>query len=216
MKRSMTRHNFSQFSYCGSLCAVILVKLMLLAKANGFVSGTRSLLRSETFGDTVRAMTKHGESLPCRGEPWVLGNRTNNVPSLRAPKSFELSSRAANKTFGINNVDNNNENTIQDNSKNDNNNISVTSINWVQSDVDDFVVAQNNIKQLSAIVSHLCSCIVYCDDILLLERDLQHQGKIITSNGQREAMLERSPITLRSAVLNVTNAYKINLQKPFT
>ena len=206
MKRSMTRHNFSQFSYCGSLCAVILLKLMLLAKANGFLSGTHSLSRSKTLGNTVRAMTKHGESLPCRGEPWVLGNRTNHMQSLCAPKAFQLSSRAVNKNFGNNNVSN----------KNEGNNISVTSINCVQNDSEDFIVAQNNIKQLSAIVSHLCSCIVYCDDILLLERDLQHQGKIITSNGQREAMLQRSPITLRSAVLNVTNAYKINLQKPFT
>ena len=206
MKRWMTRHNFSRFSYCGFLCAVILVKLMLLAKANGFLLGTHSLSISKPLGNTVRAMTKHGESLPCRGEPWVLSNRTNPIQSLRAPKSFELSSRAVNKNVDNNNVSN----------KNEGNDISVTSINCVQNDSEDFIVAQNNIKQLSAIVSHLCSCIVYCDDILLLERDLQHQGKIITSNGQREAMLQRSPMTLRSAVLNVTNAYKINLQKPFT
>ena len=73
------------------------------------------------------------------------------------------------------------------------------------------VLLQNKVHRLEKITRELCTSIIRCDDILLLERDLMHQGAIFTSSGRHEGLLKRAPMTLRSSVLQITNQYNMPL-----
>ena len=76
----------------------------------------------------------------------------------------------------------------------------------------DLVIAlQNRVHKLEKITQELCTSIIRCDDMILLERDLMHQGAIFTSSGRTEGLLKRSPMTLRSNVLQITNQYNLPL-----
>ena len=73
------------------------------------------------------------------------------------------------------------------------------------------ILLQNRVYRLEKITRELCTSIIRCDDMLLLERDLMHQGAIFTSSGRHEGLLKRAPMTLRSSVLQITNQYNVPL-----
>ena len=73
------------------------------------------------------------------------------------------------------------------------------------------IALQNRVHKLEKITQELCTSIIRCDDMILLERDLMHQGAIFTSSGRTEGLLKRSPMTLRSSVLQITNQYNMPL-----
>ena len=73
------------------------------------------------------------------------------------------------------------------------------------------ILLQNKFNRLETITQELCTSIIRCDDMLLLERDLMHQGAIFTSSGRHEGLLKRAPTTLRSSVLEITNQYNMPL-----
>ena len=73
------------------------------------------------------------------------------------------------------------------------------------------ILLQNKVHRLETITRELCTSIIRCDDMLLLERDLMHQGAIFTSSGRHEGLLKRAPMTLRSSVLEITNQYNMPL-----
>jgi len=76
------------------------------------------------------------------------------------------------------------------------------------------VALKNQVHYLYEIVRELCSSIVRCDDMALLERELLHHGRIWTSNAHRESFLDRAPRTLRGDVLNMTNRMHMPLNTP--
>ena len=78
---------------------------------------------------------------------------------------------------------------------------------------DSMISLQNEVRSLQKIIQEMCTSLVRCDDMILLERDLLHQGSIFTSNGQTEGLLKRTPLTLRTSVLNITNEYNIPLMQ---
>ena len=78
---------------------------------------------------------------------------------------------------------------------------------------DSMISLQNEVRSLQKIIQEMCTSLIRCDDMILLERDLLHQGSIFTSNGQTEGLLKRTPLTLRTSVLNITNQYNIPLMQ---
>jgi hypothetical protein len=76
---------------------------------------------------------------------------------------------------------------------------------------DTMILLRNEMGNLQNIVREICTAMIRCDDMILLERDLLHQGSIFTSNGKTEGLLKRAPTTLRSSILNISNQYNIPL-----
>jgi len=78
----------------------------------------------------------------------------------------------------------------------------------------DIACLLNELHTLRRAFSELCAAIVRSDDVMLLERDLLHRGTIMSASPSTEAdrrFVERTPVTLRSRVLELANRHKIAL-----
>ena len=76
---------------------------------------------------------------------------------------------------------------------------------------DDIIRLKNDMQIVYYVLEDLCTSIVRCDDIALLERDVRHQGAIITALGPFKGQLERQPLTLRTSVLDIANKYQLRI-----
>lgn len=78
----------------------------------------------------------------------------------------------------------------------------------------DVVRLHNELRTLHHAFCELCAAIVRSDDVVLLERDLLHHGTIVSTSPSTETdrqFVERTPVTLRSRVLELTNRHNIAL-----